>query len=266
MEQITMGELFAGIGGFSLAGQHLGIKSLWAVESDPYKQVVYGYNYPDVPIYDDVKTFCRDGDKPQTPTIITAGFPCQDISIAAAGKAKGINGPKSSLWYEALRIIGILRPQFIVLENSPIIRVRGLGEVLRGLSECGYDAEWRTISCRAFGLPHIRKRWFCVAYPHEIGRVLYQSGQPAERRKIVHRTNYEEATKAHNLASKTFGVSSRADEYNTVCQLSRLDDGISQKLLSQMSMALGDAVSPTVAHYVLNCVLQAKKQIDLCTY
>ena len=83
---------------------------------------------------------------------------CQDISIA--GKGKGIEGERSGLWGEMLRIIGEVRPRHIFVENSPMLVVRGLGRVLGDLSEIGYDALWTTLPASAVGAPHGRDRFW----------------------------------------------------------------------------------------------------------
>jgi len=95
--------------------------------------------------------------------IVTAGFPCQDISIA--GKGAGINGERSGLWFKAWRIIRILRPEYVILENVGAITFRGLDRVLSSLAEIGYDAEWQDIRASDMGAPHKRERIWIVAYP-----------------------------------------------------------------------------------------------------
>lgn len=163
---IKLGSLFAGIGGFDLGAQwafdRAGIphKVLFQVEQNKYCQSILKKHWPDARIFDDV---CAVG-RHNLPDIdiLMGGFPCQDISVA--GHQKGvINGEKSSLWFEMLRIISELRPRVAVLENVPaIIRVGG-PTVVGGLAEIGYDCEWQIISAKQFGAPHLRKRWFCVA-------------------------------------------------------------------------------------------------------
>ena len=93
--------------------------------------------------------------------VICGGFPCQDISLAGAGA--GINGTRSGLWWEMLRIIRELRPRYVILENVSALLVRGLGDVLGPLAASGFDCEWDCIPAAAVGAPHRRDRIWIVA-------------------------------------------------------------------------------------------------------
>ncbi len=157
---MTHGSLFSGIGGFDLGFEWAGIETKWQVEIDEYCQKILELRFPDAKRYRDIR---KVGKELEPVDIISGGFPCQDISIA--GKGAGINGPRSGLWAEMHRIIGLLRPRFAVIENVPMLIHRGLGRVLSDLAEIGYDAEWQIISARDVGAPHLRKRIWIVAYP-----------------------------------------------------------------------------------------------------
>lgn len=152
-------DLFSGIGGFALGMERAGHRTVQFVEVDPSCQNVLNKNFPNVPIHSDISTF-----KPNRHyDIITGGFPCQDISVA--GGLKGLSGNRSGLWYEYLRIINEVKPSYVVIENSPNLRSYGLQDVLKGLWESGYDAEWYCLEAGQFGAPHVRERLFIVAYP-----------------------------------------------------------------------------------------------------
>jgi DNA (cytosine-5)-methyltransferase 1 len=105
--------------------------------------------------------------------VITGGFPCQDLSVA--GKQRGMGeGTRSGLWSEIVRLVGELRPQFVIVENvaallsGPSDRRGGwFGRVLGDLAECGYDAEWENIPASALGAPHRRERVWLVAYAQQ---------------------------------------------------------------------------------------------------
>ena len=166
---IKIGSLFSGIGGFELGLERAlpQSKTIWQVEQNVFCQSILRKHWADATIHDDICTVGAHNLKPVD--VLCGGFPCQDISIA--GKQKGINnGKKSSLYYEMFRIICEIRPRVVVFENvSAIIRLGG-HDVLRTLADAGYDAEWCVIRTGAdFGLPHIRRRWFCVAYSTSIG-------------------------------------------------------------------------------------------------
>src|SRR5690606_641740 len=116
---------------------------------------------PPFPIWDDVRTF--DG-RPWRGIVdvVSGGFPCQDIS--SAGRGAGIEGERSSMWFEMERIIGEVLPRYVWVENSPMLTTRGLGRVLGGLSSLGYDCRWGVVSAADAGAPHERERIWIVAH------------------------------------------------------------------------------------------------------
>ena len=161
---LTFGELFAGIGGFSLGLERAGMTCKWQVEIDPYATAVLKKHWPEVPKHDDVRTFPPQGD--YSVDLICGGFPCQDISVA--GKGAGLAGARSGLWYEFARIIGVIRPRYVLVENVSALLTRGMDAVLGTLSTLGYDAEWHVIPAAAVGALHRRERIWIVA--HAIGK------------------------------------------------------------------------------------------------
>ena len=183
---MRMLDLFTGIGGFSLAaswvwGNELDLAGF--CEQDVYCGKVLKKNFPDVPIYPDIKEL--RGEWFQDIDLITGGFPCQDISVA--GKGAGIDGDRSGLWSEMCRIISEVRPRYALIENVPMLIHRGLERVLCDLTEIGYDAEWQVIGADDVGARHKRKRIWIVAYPghlrgrhDECGNVGLRSGKQAE--------------------------------------------------------------------------------------
>lgn len=162
----VMLDLFSGIGGFSLAGRWAGFVTVKFVEIDPYCQRVLAKHWPGVPIHDDIRTF---DPKPLAGAVdlITGGFPCQDISNA--GRRAGIDGQRSGLWAEMARVIGLVRPRYVLVENVTALLGRGMGRVLGDLSAIGYDAEWHVIPAAAVGAPHLRERVWIVAHPNAAG-------------------------------------------------------------------------------------------------
>ena len=113
---------------------------------------------------------------------ICGGFPCQDISTA--GKGAGLDGERSGLWREYARLIGELRPRYVIVENVGAIRGRGLAAVLGDFASLGYDAEWHSIPAAAVGAYHLRDRVWIVAANTDgagqragRGEGLYRSGE-----------------------------------------------------------------------------------------
>mgnify|MGYP000367282104 CR=1 FL=1 len=161
--------LFAGAGGGILGGKLLGWRTVCAVEWEPYPASVLAARQndgllPAFPIWDDVCTF--DG-RPWRGIVdvVSGGFPCQDIS--AAGKGAGIYGERSGMWKEMARVVCEVGPEWVFVENSPMLTIRGLGTVLRDLAEIGFDAAWRVLSAADLGAPHLRERIWIVAVAAE---------------------------------------------------------------------------------------------------
>ena len=152
-------DLFSGIGGFSLGLERTGgFKTVAFCEIDPFARDVLTKHWPDVPCHDDVET--RQFDEGEA-DVITAGFPCQDISFAGTGA--GLAGARSGLYRHVIRAIRLVRPRFAILENVAALLGRGLGTVLGDMAEIGADAEWHCIPASAVGAPHRRDRIWVVA-------------------------------------------------------------------------------------------------------
>ena len=179
MDIHTEMSLFSGYGGFSLGLRLAGLntRTICYVEWDKYCQRVLQQRFQDdpptltpAPIWDDIKSF--DG-RPWRGTvdILSAGFPCQPHSNA--GLRKGAADDRD-LWPDTLRIISEVAPRTgILLENVPGILVGSDGRppyggtVVGELAEIGYDAEWRVVSATDAGAPHLRNRWWLLAYAQE---------------------------------------------------------------------------------------------------
>ncbi|MDO8671262.1 MAG: DNA (cytosine-5-)-methyltransferase [Dehalococcoidia bacterium] len=157
---LTVGSLFAGIGGIEKGLEDAGCKVIWQVENDEWCRRVLTKHWPDVPKYGDIREV--DFASLERPDILAGGWPCQPCSVA--GKQLGQQDARW-LWPEFVRAIRILRPRYILAENVPGLLRRAFSDVLRDLAECGYDAEWTSLSAAAVGAPHIRERIWIVAYP-----------------------------------------------------------------------------------------------------
>jgi DNA (cytosine-5)-methyltransferase 1 len=173
-------DLCSGIGGFALAARNVGWQTTQFVEIDPYCQKVLAKNFPGVPIHDDIKTY---NGRPGEFDLITAGWPCQDISNM--GTRLGLEGERSGLWYEVARIVGDVLPRVVVLENVTALLAGWMGIVLGNRAEIGYDCEWHCIPAAAAGAPHRRDRVWVIAYPNgtalrnESGRLDGATGEGA---------------------------------------------------------------------------------------
>ena len=158
-------DLFSGIGGFSLGLNRAGMQTVAFCEIDPFCRRVLAKHWPEVPCHDDIRTLTADwlAENGLWPDVICGGFPCQDISVA--GKGAGISGERSGLWREYARLIGEIRPRYVIVENVSAMLGRGLGDVLGDLAAIGYGCVWHCIPASHIGAHHQRDRVWIVAYP-----------------------------------------------------------------------------------------------------
>ena len=168
MTDLTAVSLFAGVGGFDLAMQRNGIKTVATVEIDKNARGVLERRFPDATHFTDVTKVTGDelraaGFIPNR-GIITGGFPCQDLSVA--GKRAGLAGKRSGLYWEIIRLVDELSPAYLVLENVPGLLSsnggRDMGTVIGALSTRGYGVSWRVLDAQYFGVAQRRRRVFIV--------------------------------------------------------------------------------------------------------
>jgi DNA (cytosine-5)-methyltransferase 1 len=157
--------LFAGIGGFDLGLERAGMTCVAQVEIDEWCRKVLAKHWPGVPRYTDICTIAGNDLPPCD--VLCGGFPCQPHSLA--GKREAATDERE-LWGEFRRLIGEIRPRWIVAENVPGLLSthdrRFFGGILRDLAAFGYDATWSIVSACAVGAPHSRERVFILAHCH----------------------------------------------------------------------------------------------------
>ena len=193
-------DLFSGIGGFSYAAERLvgGFETTQFVEIDTYCQRVLHKNFPNVPIHHDITEFnATEGQF----DVITAGFPCQDISIA--GRQDGIGeGTRSGLFFEVLRLARQIRPKFILFENVRNLLSHSEGEtfqqILQEIAKAGFDVEWSAVSAADMANAcHKRERLWFIACPSRVN---------------------EDRTESSIQAGRDTATSSTTDATNTDCE------------------------------------------------
>jgi len=161
----VIGSLCTGLAGLDLGvAAVLGGRIAWYSEVDPHAATILAARLPGVANLGDLRAV--NFAAVERPEVLTAGFPCQDIS--AAGRRAGIEkGDRSGLWSSILDAIRVLGPKLVVVENVAALRWRngGLDRVLAGLAEAGYDAVWRCVRAADIGAAHRRERVFLCAVP-----------------------------------------------------------------------------------------------------
>jgi DNA (cytosine-5)-methyltransferase 1 len=159
---MTIGSLFSGIGLLELGLEWAGLgPTAFQVEQDPFCRRVLARHWPDAVRFDDVRTV--GGSTLPAVDLLCGGFPCQDIS-GANPDGLGLDGARSGLWFEYLRIIEETRPRVVVIENVSRLVRRGLDVVVAGLDGLGFEVEGTRLQARDVGAPHERERLFLVAY------------------------------------------------------------------------------------------------------
>jgi DNA (cytosine-5)-methyltransferase 1 len=256
-------DLFSGIGGFSLGLERTGgFETVAFCEIEPFPRRVLAKHWPEVPCYDDVKTLTADQLAADgiAVDVITGGFPCQDLSVA--GAQRGIDAERSGLWSEIIRLVDEIRPRFVIVENvanllrGPSERPGGwFGRVLGDLAELGYDAEWQNIRAAAVGLPHERQRAWVVAYPAEVGRVVFGDQTPlgADLRGVPHPV----APLKHRWERENSGHSLERVGWSVEPDIRGGNDGLPSRLDKSRIAALGNAVVPQIPELIGRAILQA---------
>lgn len=168
---LTYGSLFSGVGGFDMGFDNAAYQCEWQVEWDPHCQQTLQYHWPDVPKYLDVQNV--NGRQIAPVDVVIYGSPCQDLSVA--GKRAGLDGQKSSMFFESVRIFKEMRdatggrfPRVVVWENVPGALSSNQGEdfkaVLKALEDIGALAQWwYVLDAQYFGVPQRRRRVFLIS-------------------------------------------------------------------------------------------------------
>jgi DNA (cytosine-5)-methyltransferase 1 len=236
IETLKILDTFAGIGGFSYAAHELvgGFETTQFVEIDPFCQKVLKKHFPKVPCHDDIKTFTA---YPGQYDVITGGFPCQDISVA--GRREGITDQsRSGLFYELIRVIRLVRPKFVVMENVAAILNNGLDIVLGELSEAGYDAEWSIISASSLGASHRRSRWWCVAYTNDYGSSSSSINEINDETDSSSQERQNQVSESSGSSESSNSRVIRSSEGNVTDSNS---EGLQRKILSKMESGIWSA-------------------------
>ncbi len=226
-------DLFSGIGGISYALREW-VRPVAYCEIDLYCQGVLlsrmgKGDIANAPIWDDIKTFPTQG-IPKI-DICYGGFPCQDISVA--GDGKGLEGERSRLFFEIIRLAKEIKPSLLYLENVPAIRSRGGMRVVREITQLGYDCRWCVISAASIGARHKRNRWFLLAHSN-----CKSSGQTNKEAK----SEQTKETTRIRFTRQDWGNLPLDDWISCQCPIPGIPDAIHYEL--DRAKSLGNSVVP----------------------
>lgn len=281
------GSLFTGIGGFNLAAEWMGWENVFQVEIDKFCQKVLAKNFPNVKRYGNIKEF--DGTKYKgLIDIISGGFPCQPFS--QAGKRKGKSDDRY-LWPEMLRVIGEIKPSFIVGENVggllSMENGKTLDKILSDLENKGYTTEQIIIPACASGAWHRRDRIWILAYSfdnvdrarrNETGKIY--GIQEINREKVFTRefngtSNVTNSNSKHGqklfrgnklekeIGKRTFGRSYKINrrQWESEPSVGRVADGIPHRM--DRLKGLGNAIVPQVVYQIFKAIEQYEDNLNV---
>ena len=268
MTKLRVLDLFSGIGGFSLGLERAGgFETVAFCEIDGWCRAILKRHWPGVPQHDDVRTLRRIEAE-----VVTAGFPCQDIS--KAGKRAGLSGERSGLFWEVVRAIRLVRPKYAILENVADLLDGAMGDVCGALASSGLRVEWDCVSARDIGAPHFRDRIWIVAHT-DIREQSHRSISSVRRRrkgkgkgKGIGRTSntngqgelqpgwcfaYVWRRPFHGGTNFVGWREHWRDRLGALC---RMDDGISRRL--DEARPLGNTLLPDCPELIGKAIMQAE--------
>lgn len=195
-DRVRLASFFAGIGGFDLGFERAGAEVVFQCEISAHCQHILRRHWPDTAMHGDIRIL-HETSIPES-DVWSAGFPCQDLSLARMGPRSGLRGNQSGLFFEFVRLVRARRPATIVLENVHGLLSshggRDFAIVLKALDELGYGVAWRVFNSKDFGIPQQRRRVFIVAmhrdrgnpgeilFEPECGNWHYKKGRPNEKK------------------------------------------------------------------------------------
>jgi DNA (cytosine-5)-methyltransferase 1 len=225
-------------------------------EIDPFCRRVLAKHWPNVPIYSDVRTLTAERLAANSASgdirinVICGGFPCQDLSHA--GAQAGLDGERSGLWSEYARLIGEIRPDYVIVENvsnllaGPSERPgEWFGVLLRDLAALRYDAEWHCVPADAIGAPHERERVWIIAYSNSLRPQGEQDDTGANS------SWSERPQQLTRLVPSSFWVGLSASDVR------RVADGIPRTMGKHKLHALGNAVVPQIPEIIGRAIMNA---------
>ena len=271
--ELSVLDLFSGIGGFSLGLESTGkFKTIGFCEKDKFCQKVLQKHWPDTPIYEDIKKL--DGTKIKA-DVITGGFPCQSISIA--GKQKGKNDDRF-LFPEMLRVIKETQARWVIGENVQNLLNISNGEILQGihndLETIGYEVQTFSISASSQGAWHKRQRIWIIANTNT--RLSFRENKEIQTRGITSNNGSTNVANSNNIRTqvqtkgkhtsfKMFGSQSKKSWWKTFSEFYRIPDGLQYGLDKDRTnriKALGNAIVPQIATEIGKAIIKAEEEVN----
>ena len=237
-------DLFSGIGGFSLGLERAGMRTVAFCEAEEWCRQHLAHHWPGVPCFPDVRQLYAFDVGPVD--VVCGGFPCQDIS--EAGKRVGIDGARSGLWGEMLRLVQELRPRWVVAENVAALRYRGYDRVAADLEAAGYACRPLVVAALHVGATQERKRVWVVANANDAGL------QGAERAREPSAPREERAPARSEPLRSACGQWPAGP--GSVADIPRMADGPADRV--HRLRALGNTIVPQIPEIIGRAILEAE--------
>lgn len=245
--ELTYGSLFTGIDAFGLAATQLGYETKYGCDISPFAQVHFREHYPNAEWYEDIKTIeCV----PHT-TLMSFGFPCQDASIASKKETKNAiyDGKRTSLFWDAIRLVQGARPNICIVENVPPLLASGWDSVAGAFAEMRYRFGWCLIPASAFGAEFQGYRIYGVAASNSFRREEVVSVFDRVAKKVLQQKN----ERHKDLERKSSRAVLPEMQYQAQSGIYRDVDGIPYWLYEgQRAKALGNSVYYPIAQAIVN--------------
>jgi DNA (cytosine-5)-methyltransferase 1 len=283
-------DLFAGIGGFTLAAQWAGMETVGFVEWDAFCQRVLAKNFPNVPLLaKDIHDFNATGLRGSV-GLVTGGFPCQPFSVAGLRRGQADD---RAIWPQMLRVITECRPSWVVGENVTGLIDMALDDVLASLEGEGYEAWTLVFPACAVGARHIRQRVFIVAHDSDAGgrncngrRQREGGGESAAEHQTTERRTHplaperfcealpdadiagwqerNTAAVAGGTALPDWRVDTRGSQWEREPAMGRMVNGLSAGLdIAKRLKALGNAVVPQQVYPILAAIAAHEQNAEV---
>ncbi len=249
-------DLFCGAcGGWSLGFHRAGFDTVAACEIDEWRRERFAANFPTARMYDDVRKLTAEqmrADGVGAIDVIIGSPPCQDASAANSIKGgQGVDGARTGLFFDAIRLVGELGPDWACFENVPPLRTRGYDRVQDGLEALGYAVRPLVVGAALAGAPHLRQRVWIIAN----AKVLQRSALARHKPNRDHATPVADAAEVSGRAGPDFPFAQSAlsgwQNWNGgASHFERMDDGLPAGMARQLLAAYGDSVVPVIPEII----------------
>lgn len=249
-------DLFSGAcGGWSLGLHRAGFRTVAACEVIPWRRERYAFNFPGAKLYDDVRTLtgkCLAADGIGPIHVLAGSPPCQDASSANSIKGgQGIDGERTGLFRDALRLVREVRPDWVCLENVPPLRTRGYDRIHDELEADGYTPRPLVVEAACAGAPHLRGRVWIVANAKVLQWPTFAWHQSNRDRAPP----TADAAEVPGRSRSDFPFAQSAlrgwsDWNGGATHFERMDDGLPKGMARELLSAYGDAVVPILPELI----------------